>query len=402
MAHIIFVLWTFILIGRPQDYFVFLEPFRLALVFTLIALVSTLFSGNISFNTIWKSKESKLYALFYLLLILGIPFAYHRRVAFNAIFLVYIVNIVFYCLFIINIKSADKMKDIVFVIVLCGFFYNFVGILSGSFIMGRFVTYGEMYDPNDMAFIAFALLPASFYYLMCEKGVMKTTVSVLSIFSSILMILFTGSRAGIITFALSFIMFFIFFKKRIKFSYFALFIVITAIMLAWKSESINFERFMTLGNMDNDYNVTDETGRMTIWERGFDLFLRNPITGVGVDCFPMAIGYLREGMGIIPKWQTAHNSYVQIMVETGLAGFIPYMYLIYICISNFNKIRVGTGKEGDAEKAVIMASLFQIGFISLLFDAFFLSQGYSLLLTIYFAISVSMKNIFLSPSPGKN
>ena len=275
------LIWTFILIGRPQDYFVFLEPFRLALVFTVITLVATIFSGQLSFDQIWKSKESRLYTLFYLILIIGIPFAYHRRVAFNSIFLSYIVNIVFYYLFIIQIKSVDKMKDIVFIIVICSFFYNFIGIFSGSFINGRFVTYGDMYDPNDMAFVNVALFPMGFYYLLCEQGITKKIISVLAIFSSILMILFTGSRGGLIALVLSITLFIIYFKKYIKLRFIVLFLVLGVSLLAWKSGDININRLMTLGNIEGDYNITDETGRMTIWERGLDLFISNPVTGVG-------------------------------------------------------------------------------------------------------------------------
>ena len=103
-------------------------------------------------------------------------------------------------------------------------------------------------------------------------------------------------------------------------------------------------------------------------------------------------------MGIIPKWQTAHNTYVQIAVETGIAGFITYMCIIFVCYSNFKKIRLGGAKEGEIKDMSVMAGLFQIGFFSLLLDAFFLSQGYSMLITIYFATSASMRNIVFNTS----
>ena len=78
MAFRLFIILTFILVGRPQDYFTFLVPFRIALVVTSITLLVTFFDKGFSLNRIFEIKEAKLYTLFYLIMIFGIPFAYHR------------------------------------------------------------------------------------------------------------------------------------------------------------------------------------------------------------------------------------------------------------------------------------------------------------------------------------
>jgi hypothetical protein len=42
----------------------------------------------------------------------------------------------------------------------------------------------------------------------------------------------------------------------------------------------------------------------------------------------------------------------------------------------------------------MIAGLLQVGFIGMLVNSLFLSQGYSIFITLYFALSVVIKNIF--------
>lgn len=63
------------------------------------------------------------------------------------------------------------------------------------------------------------------------------------------------------------------------------------------------------------------TNRSFIWERFFDVFLSNPITGN-----PNSVIVL-QGTEITQS----HNAYIQVMYSTGLLGLIPFALLIVIC-----------------------------------------------------------------------
>jgi hypothetical protein len=84
MAFKIFILWSFVLLGRPQDLFLALQPLRPALMFAALSAGSTFFGprGN-QLTSVLRMSEARKYILFYLIMMLGIPFAYHRGVAFN-------------------------------------------------------------------------------------------------------------------------------------------------------------------------------------------------------------------------------------------------------------------------------------------------------------------------------
>lgn len=393
MSYSIFILWFLVLIGRPQDYFSSLQSFRPALLLTLLTVLATVLSGKFPRQNILKNYESKIYMFFYIFMIIGIPFAYHRRFAFNFIFMAYIVNIFFYYMFITYVNSIDRMKNIIFVILLCNLFYSGFSLLFGSSIQGRFYTYGEMFDPNDIACVTLSLLPIGIYFIIYRKSLLKKIGAIISIPASIILVLFTGSRAGLIALGISLFLLFVNFRRHIKLRYAVAVALVLIIAFPSFSRHINFDRLRTLENIYGDYNVTAETGRYHIWQRGYHLFLNNPITGVGANCFPMAIGYLRERTRVQPVWQAAHNSYIQVAVETGLLGFIPYIFLIIFSLKNFHSIRRVNQSFKNIEEFQVMAGLFQVGYIALLVNMLFLSQGYSFLLTMYFALSVSLKNL---------
>ena len=400
MSFFIFSLWMFVLIGRPQDYFHFLESFHPALVLALLTIVATVISGKFTINTIWKDRESRIYIFFYIFMILGIPFAYHRRIAFNFIFMSYIVNMFFYFVLINYMDSLERVKKIITIIVMCNIFYSVTGLISGSFIEERYYTYSHMFDPNDITYVLLSLFPVSIYFYFRKKLSLMKLIVIANVLASIAIVLFTGSRAGVICLVITLILLLVMFKNFFKFSHMVVVGAALIIVLALNIEKINIDRYQTLSNISSDYNLTSEGGRIKIWERGFQLFKENPVTGVGAGCFSMALGYFREGLNIQPVWQAAHNSYVQIAVETGFSGFIPYMILIAICLKDFFQIRKMKCHSSEIEELKMIAGLCQVAYMGLLINAFFISQGYSIILTMYIAFAVSFKKIFSNVTPA--
>ena len=102
-----FLLWTFVLLARPQDIFTPLQGMRPALVMTLLATGIMVFGGRS--KEIWaalSTREAKRYLFFYLIMILGIPFAYHRKTAFEGVFETYFVNMIFFIVFVAQVTST--------------------------------------------------------------------------------------------------------------------------------------------------------------------------------------------------------------------------------------------------------------------------------------------------------
>ena len=371
-------------------------PFRLSMVFAFITLITT-FIGDRKYSIadLFQISECKKYTFFYLIMIFGIPFAYHRGEAFNYIFLVYLNNMLFFFFFLYHVNSFEKLKTIMFVICLCILFYSGLSLTSGAFSHGRFA-YGTMYDPNDLAYLLVSLFPLCFYFVVNNEGFTKKIIAAVTIAVSIIVVLYTGSRGGFLGLITVFLL--IFLTKTVPIKLLDKIVLLTsiAITLIFFSDKINTERFLTLIEIKDDYNVSDEFGRFQIWKRGVNLALSNPLTGVGVNCFPMAIGYAREDAEEIPKWQAAHNAYVQVLAETGLVGFAVFISIIIGCLRVLSNCQKSKSTFGESQEWRSIAGCIQIAFIGHLVTASFLTQGYSIFFTLFFAFSASIRNYFIN------
>ena len=344
-------------------------------------------------SSLFKVHETKIYIYFYLIMIAGIPFAYHRQVAFDFIFLIYLMNILFFLIFLLEVNSIKRLKTIIFIIALSTLLYSIFGLTNGSFSSGRFFIYGAMFDSNDIAYVLLSLFPLCFFYVVHNEGILKKGLAITAIGASIILILLTGSRAGIIGLIALFLLILFTKLEKIRWSYKATFLIALFAMYFLYEDRINIERYMTLTEIESDYNIDDEFGRIQIWKRAYQLILENPLTGVGANCFPMALGYLRQELSLIPRWQAAHNSYIQIITETGLIGFIIFISLIIASLRNFLWIKkIKTTTKGVSELKTI-GGLLYLGFIVHAITAFFLSQGYSMFFTLFFALSAVLKRL---------
>ncbi len=394
MSFKIFSMWAFVLIGRPQDLYIFLQPLRPAVLLGAATLFFVFLKTNMNqLSSIFNINETRKYIYFYLAMIAGIPFAYHRKVAFDFIFLIYLMNILFFLIFLLEVNSIKRLKTIIFIITIATFLYSVFGLKNGSFSSGRFFIYGAMFDSNDIAYVLLSLFPLCFFYVVHNEGILKKALATITISASIILILLTGSRAGIIGLTTFFLLLLFTKLEKIRWSYKIVFLIALFALYFLYEDRINIERYMTLTEIEDDYNISDEFGRMQIWKRAYQLILENPLTGVGANCFPMALGYLRQELSLIPRWQASHNSYIQIITETGLIGFTLFFLLIISSLRNFISIKnlKPTTKEGTELKTI--GGLLFLGFIVHLITAFFLSQSYSVFFTLFFAFSATLKKL---------
>ena len=402
MAFIVFILLIFVQFGRPQDFFSFLSPLRLPLLFTIVAFFLTILNNeDFSLTKAIKIKESKLYLFFFLIMILGIPFAYHRGKAFNFILLKYLANILFFLLLVVQLQSIDRIKKVLLAVCVAVLFLGSMSLVHGNFLSGRFSS-GTMYDPNDLAYYLVSFLPIFFFFMREPEPIFNKMLSISGILLSIVVILLTGSRGGFIGFGVV-LAFILFSKIVIKRKFIKILLCLVAgFTIFMHADKINIERFQSLSDLSEDYNLTSDTGRLGIWKRGLRLSMSNPLTGVGVTCFDKAIGEQRAAEHEIPRWQAPHNSYVQVLAETGFIGFWIFASLMAVCLQNFYILSKRRGSEELVKGNANIPGIFMIGMCGSMVCAFFLTQGYSLIFTFYFAVSASLRNLFVQDGVNGN
>ena len=126
----------------------------------------------------------------------------------------------------------------------------------------------------------------------------KKIIALFGLLLCVLLTLYTGSRGGFLGLMILGLLFLFLPIPRVKKSYKVLVTMLLIAVAIINVHKINMERYLTLGALEQDYNLTDEFGRKQIWKRGLQIFFENPITGVGVAGFSEGIGKSREKVKI--------------------------------------------------------------------------------------------------------
>lgn len=121
------------------------------------------------------------------------------------------------------------------------------------------------------------------------------------------------------------------------------------------------ERYRTLESLEQDKSWQV---RQLMVQKGWRLFLENPVLGVGPYQFrsasielelPQVLSYGRHYTDFASK--SAHNAYVQLLAEGGLAMAIPFgILLIWLAVSG-GRASVRLGREGKAWTLSLYAGL---------------------------------------------
>jgi O-antigen ligase len=85
------------------------------------------------------------------------------------------------------------------------------------------------------------------------------------------------------------------------------------------------------------------SGRWSIWVESSQVFMERPVEGVGTDGHRAAVAHLRTQRSAYKKAEKeAHNTYISILVETGLVGFTLFACVV-VCL--YRRVRSRTGWE---------------------------------------------------------
>jgi putative inorganic carbon (HCO3(-)) transporter len=115
--------------------------------------------------------------------------------------------------------------------------------------------------------------------------------------------------------------------------YRVLLIVLVVFGLTWTTVVPNavVERVFMTEDSNGDLDHSAET-RMTLWEDAMQVFNSNPVTGTGFNTY----AYMER----VGNYRDTHNIYVKVLVETGVAGLLLFLWLLLRTFaSGFNLFR---------------------------------------------------------------
>lgn len=176
-------------------------------------------------------------------------------------------------------------------------------------------------------------------------------LAILSLFISFIAIVLSDSRQGLVSIAIGLLFYsssYIYFKKpKIR-----VFIILISICIAFAG----IMGMLQKGPLVNLLYKESVSVRGFYWRAGIEMFLNNPLTGVGLDNYGAhfkeyrELAYpLRYGFNITSS--NAHNTIIQLFATGGL--FVGLTYLIILIFVLFTGIKLLKKSKGEDQKLVL-------------------------------------------------
>lgn len=136
---------------------------------------------------------------------------------------------------------------------------------------------------------------------------------------------------------------------------------------------MKFDIYSILQSRVEDFSEDGGSGRLVLWERAWEYFNSNILVGIGAFNFS-DYNFFENGDPL-----TAHNTYLDILAESGLLGFISYGLFLTLVFIKLLQRRIH--KTSPYLFLAFLGMVLQMGFLSVIInDMFFL---YIAILSVY-------------------
>ena len=168
-------------------------------------------------------------------------------------------------------------------------------------------------------------------------------------------------------------------------------LLIAIIMIIFFVPSSYWERQKSITETKTD---TAMGRRISYLYFGWEAFKEHPIIGSGPGTFSKIYAtsiYARHfAIGEEDYYRDAHNSYLEVVVETGAISFVIFLIIIWFSLKNFNNAKILFLSHGEKEMAALVGA-YRTSFLSMLIYFFMLSTTYNK----YFWFSLALSQIAL-------
>jgi O-antigen ligase len=306
-------------------------PYRMV---TIILLFFLVLKGG--FKSLNVNKANVLILLVFIWGVIAAIFWYFKKdVEFGLLITNFILFFINYLMFIAihNVfKSRDDVR-LIFIYFNLGLLLNFLLILSEGYTFNSQVSYvrvsGFFTNPNNLALACLFGLTTSFYLFHTEKKILFRICAIGFIGISLFLINVTASRAGAIVGVLLVPVLVIWYFRTNSTFVGKLMAIVSIVIVFFVYESLSINA-INRQNSREQRNVKEERNVLTA--AGIEAFIQSNFIGLGLGQFKSIINFYpivykfspsialdrqRKNEGLV-----THNSYIQILAETGIVGFL--------------------------------------------------------------------------------
>ncbi|SDI00512.1 O-antigen ligase family protein [Desulfosporosinus hippei] len=224
---------------------------------------------------------------------------------------------------IFDLADSDMLQKNLMQAYVLGAYVSVISTLK-NFAVGQNVVYNRYaasgFDPNDLGVMIALAIPLAIYLTAHGRPKIFKALNVLFIPIGSIAILMTASRtaAVVAAVALIYVLVGIKMKKTTRMVLLALLGVGGLFAIRFLPSNI----FFRLATITSEMTTGTLNDRTILWMSGLSYFVEHPLLGVGAGAFRTAM-FERLGYSAV-----AHNSYISILVETGIVGIILMSFII--------------------------------------------------------------------------
>ncbi len=238
------------------------------------------------------------------------------------------------------------------------------------------------YDANDLGMLMVCMFPLALFFLSNAVRVGHRVLAVAALALFLATIAKTGSRGAFVA-LIAVVLYMLLRYTTVHWGSRLATVGGVALLFFFSTGAQYWTTVSTLLEPQKDYNWIGNTdgGRMAIWERGINYMKERPLTGVGLNAFPIAEGTIspladRQMFGRGVKWSAAHSSYVQIGAELGVLALFVFVGTLVAALLMAG--RLARDARARAEPGIAALARAQgAGLIGFMVAGAFLSQAYA-------------------------
>jgi len=354
-----------------------------------------------------RSDLWPLFLVFFVVALLSSLLSKYPVIAFNNLRMLAIAYM-FFGLTMVFMEREDSLKLLAMVIVASLTLSSVLAIVSYVFDLDFFVMNleagelkrgtGGLRNPNHFASLVVFGLPFIAHMFFAARTPRRKAFFLLMFAANIVATILTYSRSAAVVLAFVLILLVITHRAKLRVRYLGL--VMAGLTIAIIGAAI----FVPSSYWERQRSMVD-TSQSSIRNRisylivGWEAMKQRPILGSGLGSFPeifAASGYAMASRERVRKGEfrrAAHNTYVEVVVGTGIVGSVIFLLIMVVTFVKFDQAIRNFGSQGKLETASLV-SAYRLSLISML--AYFLMLSSYNQKYVWATIAVSQAALALS------
>jgi O-antigen ligase len=302
--------------------------FRILFIFYLWILICSLFSENVAF-----SLTTNVFYLRFLIFSVAVYFFLEKDTelprkfffSFSFFFLILIFDSFFQYFTNYNILGWQVHED---------------GRISSFF--GKELILGSYFSRLLPFFLGLYFININFL----KKNIILNYISLIIIFSAVFCIFISAERSSVLYFFISFFSLFFLLSKNRLIIFIAINLMLLSFLISYIYKNKTYLRLVSHTAFQLESRVVEKKFDFfnyapieyrDLYKTAFNMFDNNKLFGIGPKGFRIECKKNQYKSGPLSCNTHPHNTYLQLLAETGLVGFLIILFIFLIVIHNFIK-----------------------------------------------------------------